>query len=209
MILEDTTSKYPSRSELADWSQPERSFKEKQKSQAREKETTCPGHPSTKESRHAVATNWFQPHLWSIIASEADFVPSMSPTELQNRLQKRHPVLFGHIRSQVLGRMMATDKDRKRVWSDHTIQQVKQQNGHDGHSTQHGVLVRGSAVRSYQVGRTKNSVCLLMQDDYPEVKSKIVECLQCMRDLGVPLPLIGVKARIIAMIHIEAKESCS
>lgn len=149
MILEDTTSKYPSRSDLADWSRPERSFKDKQKLQAREKKTTAPGRPSTKKSRRAIATNWFQPHLWSIIASEAEFVPSMLPTELQNRLQKRYPALFGHIRSQVLGRMMATDNNGKRVWSDHTVQQVKQQNGHDGHSTRHGVLVRGIVACSY------------------------------------------------------------
>lgn len=44
------------------------------------------------------------------------------------------------------------------------------------------------------------------QDNYPEVKSNIVKCLQRMRDLGVPLLLVMVKARIIAIIHIEAKE---
>ena len=64
----------------------------------------------------------------------------MSPKELQDQLQLKHPVLFGHISAQVLGRMMEM-KDGRRVWSADTLEKAERQNGHDGRSTQNGILV--------------------------------------------------------------------
>lgn len=139
LALEGYTSDSPSQSDLAEWSRPERSFKTKQKEKAR-KESNI-GRPSTGGQPHrAIATNWFEPHLWTIITSEARFVPSMSPKELENRLRANHPRLFGNIRAQVLGRMMARDKNGKKVWSMQTLERAERHNGHNGHSTRHGIL---------------------------------------------------------------------
>ena len=150
MILKDSSSKNPGRTDLAEWSRPERIFKVKEKEKASENNNI--GRPAIKkESTRAIATNWFQPHLWTIIATEAEFVPGMSSMELKNRLQKRHPALFGHISSQVLGRMMANDENGKKVWSRQTLEQAKRQSGNDSHSTRHGLLVRPNSSMQSQL----------------------------------------------------------
>jgi hypothetical protein len=135
----DVSSRLPSWSDLADWSRPERYFKNKINDARRSQK--LPGPTAIKKPARASQVNWFQPHLWAIISSEARFVPGMSPTELRDRLRSKHPILFGHISSQVLGRMIETTDSGQRVWSADTLKRVGLQNGHDSRSTQHGTLV--------------------------------------------------------------------
>jgi len=137
-LKSDKSSNNPDRSNLAEWSRPERAVKNKLKEESRA--LKGPGRPATKQPNRAARVNWYEPHLWAIITSEAEFVRGMSPKELQDRLRLKHPVLFGHISAQVLGRMMEM-KDGRRVWSADTLEKSERQNGHDGRSTRNGILV--------------------------------------------------------------------